>query len=171
MDAARIALKLTLEEAGLKDLKLKSFSARLNVQKRIYLVQVLGYDLGYRFGWYLHGPYCSGLTQDAFALRDEVQSGDTDAEGFVLSDSVKKMIGMATELWRVPDSETKQDDWLELLASLHYLKAVAYWPAKEKRSFEAVFKSLIESKPRFSDQVSLVQRAWQRLADFQLVTG
>jgi hypothetical protein len=50
MDAARIELKLVLGEAGIDDPNLNTFSERFNIQKRFYLIQVNGYDLGYRFG-------------------------------------------------------------------------------------------------------------------------
>lgn len=172
MDAARIELKLTLDEAGLSNPTLQTFSQRLNVQKRLYLVQVLGYDLGYRFSWYLRGPYCSSLTQEAFALRDDLLSGDNDADGFMLSDDAKETIRKAKELWRVPNGVTiDQDEWLELLASLHYLKEVAYWPEGADKSFDAVFDKLIEAKPRFSDQILVTRRAWQQLNEFQLLAA
>lgn len=172
MDAARIELKLTLDEVGLSDSTLKTFSERLNVQKRLYLVQVLGYDLGYRFSWYLRGPYCSNLTQEAFALRDDLQSGDKDADGFILSEAAKKSIGKAKQLWTVPEGVTiSGDDWLELLASLHYLNKVAYWPPGATRSFDAVFENLVESKPRFTDQMSAAAAAWDRLSEYKLLSS
>lgn len=170
MDAAHIELKLTLDEAGLVNPSLKTFSERLNVQKRLYLVQVLGYDLGYRFSWYLRGPYCSPLTEDAFAIRNEIQSGDRDADEFTLSEQSKSIVAKAKMLWDVPTGVTANtDDWLELLASLHYLKSVAYWPEGADKSFDAVFAKLVEAKPRFSEQEPIAQRAWSRLEEFQLL--
>lgn len=172
MDATRIELKLTLDEVGMSPPTLTTFSERLNLQKRIYLVQILGYDLGYRFSWYLHGPYCTSLTQEAFGLRDDLQSGDKDADDFVLSEDAKKQIDQARKLWTLPAGmDSSHDDWLELLASLHYLKEVAYWPPEQTKNFEAVFKRLIDSKPRFSGRQAEVEAAWERLGQFDLLTS
>ena len=55
MSPTRITLKLSLAKAGIPEVTLDSFSQRLNVQKKVYLSQLMGYDLGYRFGWYLRG--------------------------------------------------------------------------------------------------------------------
>lgn len=170
MDAARIELKLALEEVGLPSPKLQTFSERLNVQKKVYLVQALGYDLGYRFSWYLRGPYSRHLTEDAFALRDELAAGDNDADGFDLADSVKGIVGRAKELWKLPNGlNLDADRWLELLASLHYLKEVSYWPSEADRSFEPVFAKLIESKPQFENQKDAAKQAWKQLASFSLI--
>ncbi|HEY4311886.1 MAG TPA: hypothetical protein VGN12_20730 [Pirellulales bacterium] len=170
MDAARIELKLALDEAGLPSLKLQTFSERLNVQKRIYLIQTLGYDLGYRFSWYLRGPYSRHLTDDAFALRNELDAGDTDADGFLLAESAKQSIVRAHQLWTLPQGTSVQPDaWLEVLASLHYLKEVAYWPSSADKSFDAVFAKLIESKPQFTDRKELAKQAWDRLAEYFLI--
>ena len=170
MNAERIELKLTLDEAGLQKLTLQTFSERLNVQKRIYLIQALGYDLGYRFSWYLRGPYCRSLTDDAFAVREAIKAGDTDAEGFVLADSAIEKINRAKDLWKLPQSVSMHSDqWLELLASLHYLKEVAYWPATTGKTFDTVFHKLIESKPQFAEHRDLAKKAWQQLAQFKLI--
>jgi len=80
MNPARVELKLILDQAGITDISLETFSQRFNIQKRIFLVQVMGCDLGYRYGWYIWGPYCRELTADAFALRDELNDGERDHE-------------------------------------------------------------------------------------------
>jgi len=49
MDSARINLKLVFDAIGLST-SLASFSKRLAVQKKTYLAQLFGIDLGYRFG-------------------------------------------------------------------------------------------------------------------------
>lgn len=168
MDAARIELKLALDAVGLETLTLQTFSERLNVQKRIYLLQILGYDLGYRFSWYLRGPYCPRLTDDAFRVSEAMSSGDRDPDDFELADSAKNEVERAKNLWS-PAEGCGQDDWLELLASLHYLKEIAYWPANSVKDFRTVFSKLIENKPRFQNQKSIAEIAWKRLEDFNLL--
>lgn len=51
MTPARVELKLILDEAGISDLELETFSQRFNIQKRSFLIQVMGCDLGCRYGW------------------------------------------------------------------------------------------------------------------------
>ncbi len=170
MNPARVGLKLILDEAGIPDIKLETFSERFNIQKRIFLIQVMGCDLGYRFGWYIRGPYCRELTADAFALKDELNSGERDHERFNLKPQTKDRIQKSKKLWSPPvDSGVSQDDWLELLASVHYLRHIVYWPKGETRDFKAVFKALIDAKPKFGGARAAAQRAWDRLDEVGLI--
>lgn len=170
MDASRIELNLVLEQLGLPNAKLDSFSERFNVQKRVYLTQIMGYDLGYHFNWYLRGPYSRHLTEDAFTMRDELSAGDKDADNYELSTDGVTKIKKALELCALPKTiKIEQDKWLELLASLHYLKHIAYWDAKTDKNFDAVFAKLVDSKPHFSGARAEAQSAWNRLGEFGLI--
>jgi|GEM_PF-294306 len=172
MDAARIELKLVLGQAGIDDPKLDTFSERFNIQKRVYLIQLLGYDLGYRFGWYLRGPYSRELTADAFTLRDELQDGEKDFDEYLLADDGKERISRARQLWELPaGADIGQDEWLELLASLHYLKHIVYWKKASTKDFDAVFAKLIDAKPQFSGSHAPAQNAWDRLEACGLIAN
>ncbi len=171
MDSARIYLKLVFDEIGLTT-DLGSFAKRLAVQKKIYLAQLFGMDLGYRFGWYLRGPYCPELTADAFTLRDEIQTGDNEAEDYCLANDAQSRIAEANRFCAVPSElAVSEQDWLELLASLHYLRHIAYRPAARGADFDSVFDSLKRSKPRFSDMESEALAAWERLEEFGLISS
>jgi len=170
MNTARVELKLVLSQAGIGDIKLDSFSQRFNVQKRIYLTQVMGYDLGYRFSWYLRGPYCRGLTEEAFILKDELNSDDNEYESYELSSVGIANIDRAKRLWEIPeDTQIDNDSWLELLSSLHYLKHIAYWPKDTDKVFNSVFNKLIESKPQFENSKEVAEKAWERLDKHGLI--
>lgn len=172
MTPARIELKLTLAEVGIPNPTLDSFSERLNVQKKVYLTQLMGYDLGYRYGWYLRGPYCRELTVDAFTLKDELASGERDHEQYALSEEAVEKIEMAERLWATPPGlGVTRDQWLELLASVHYLKHIAYFPRAAAKDFEAVFKALTAAKPQFKDKREDVRKAWDRLNEFGLIAA
>ena len=169
MTKGRILLKLIMDEIGLGKLELDTFSKRLNLQKRIYLLQLTGLDLRYRYNWYLRGPYCPSLTQDAFLLRDEVDSSEDDYERYELSNTAKKKIEKAKEIWKLALTENVcSNDWVELLASLHYLKYIAYWPANDT-SRDKIFQKLIEAKPKFIDKHQLIEKAWRRLTEIGLI--
>jgi uncharacterized protein YwgA len=166
MNNSRILLKLVLDEIGLGRLDLSTFSKRLVLQKKIYLLQISGLDLRYRYNWYLHGPYCPSLTEDAFLLKDELNY-DEDYEEYTLSLNAKSDIERAQEVWEAPES-VNLGTWLELLASLHYLKHIAYWPGKSPTK-EQIFKKLVKTKPQFAGKSDLVERGWQRLNQLGLL--
>jgi uncharacterized protein YwgA len=172
LNEARITLKLVLEKAGIEEPTLKSFSERFNIQKKVYLVQLMGLDLGYRFGWYLRGPYSTDLTAEAFTLLEELRANETDHEGQKLAPDATQRVAKATKLWEAPPGlSVSADQWLELLASLHYLKHIAYWPKGAPRGFEEVFASLIATKPQFKDRKADAQQAWDRLEQFGLIAA
>src|SRR3712207_9330456 len=49
---------------------------RKRVQKAVYIGQLTGVDLGYRFSWYVKGPYSTALTRDYYDLAEDVNSGE-----------------------------------------------------------------------------------------------
>jgi len=162
MTSSQVVLKLVLDAID-QPLELDAFEKRLKLQKRIYLTQLTGLDLGYRFSWYLHGPYCRELTSDAFRLQELARDGVRGVEGKTLNAIARRLASSATSIWCDAPAGMGDDDWLELLASLHYLKHISYWPSDQPRGFDAVFEALVDSKPRFKARRDDAQRAWQRL--------
>jgi hypothetical protein len=170
MNAGRIELALVLKKLGRMPLELDSFAKRFDLQKRVYLAQVSGADLGYRYGWYLHGPYCRGLTADAFLLRDEIADGERDHEKYTLRDDISERLERATVLSRRPAAFRGTDaEWLELLASLHYLRHIVYCPRGERPGFEQAFEMLTETKPQFAGRKGDAKLAWQGLDEVGLI--
>ncbi len=119
MNKQQIALTLILDELG-HGVDVSSFQKRLVLQKECYLVQASGVDLGYYFGWYLHGPYCSSLAKDAFAVNDELSSHFDESEDWELDQQTISRLEKVKSLVQeccVEDEARK----LELLASIHFL--------------------------------------------------
>ena len=87
---------------------------KLAVQKITYLAQAYGVDLGYEFEWYLRGPYCRQVSDDAHAITGSVQAdaGMDDAR-----------IAEFAECIRPHMNDT---EWLEIAGSLLYLKENRY---------------------------------------------
>ncbi len=127
MDRRQIASLLTLKELGI-DASMKSFRDRLVVQKVIYLSQAAGLDLGYYYGWYIRGPYCSPVADDMFAAFAD-PNGIVDAyENWSLGPETKKKLEPLGKLLEkakfdpnAESSDPKLARHLELLASVHYL--------------------------------------------------
>jgi hypothetical protein len=109
---------------------------------------------------------------DAFTLKDELACGERDHERYALSDEAVAKIERAKQLWTTPVGLcVSQDQWLELLASVHFLKHIAYFPRAATRDFEAVFNSLTGAKPQFTDKRQDVRKAWDRLDEFGLIAA
>jgi hypothetical protein len=168
MTPSQIELKLVLDAIG-QELNLGTFQDRLRIQKKLYLAQLTGLDLGYRFSWYLYGPYCRQLTNDAFRLAEQVHEGVRDHETRHLSPIACTLSSSATTIWEDAPSGLSEDDWLELLASLHYLRHISFWPQARTRDFDDLFAALVESKPRFNGRKSDAAVAWERLEQVGLI--
>lgn len=122
MDRKFVVLKLFIEELGIP-FDIDQVDGRLIVQKAIYLGQLSGIDLGYRYGWYIHGPYCSDLTKDYYALDRCLKAGANDAANSKFTDDVNSLIAPIKNVLQ-PAPGVQLKDWLELLASYHFLRSV-----------------------------------------------
>jgi uncharacterized protein YwgA len=119
-----IALKLLLDELDVPT-EIASVADRKRIQKSIYLLQPAGLDLGYRFGWYLMGPYSPSLTRDYYDLAASLGEGEEDFKGMTLRRPVLQSLEKVKPLLAVPQGvPLDQASWLELVASVHYLQRV-----------------------------------------------
>jgi hypothetical protein len=169
MGPSQVVLKLVFDEIGLEP-RVSSFAQRLVIQKEIYLTQLAGLDLGYRFSWYIHGPYCRELTSDAFQLVESLESDESIPADRSLIPLAKEFTRKAKTIWENRPQNVTSSDWLELLASLHYLKHIVYWPGGVRPSeFDEVFAALVKSKPKFEWRQSQALPAWNRLRDVGLL--
>ena len=170
MNAARIELALVLQKLGLVPLELETFAKRSALHWRIYLAQIVGADLGYHYAWLPDGPFCRMLRWDALLLRDEIADGELDFDEYDLRARVAVCLEQAPELWAKADEfEGTDGDWLELLASMHYVRHMVYQPGGVRPGFGEAFDLLLLAKPRFAERSSDAWRSWQRLNEFGLI--
>ena len=148
MNNIDIANGLVFQQLGIhKD----NFNDRLIAQKKIYLLQVLGIDLGYHYNWYLHGPYSPSLTNYMYANWDWMQESDEILSPYKLSaranDSVQRVNKLAQQSEQADLGEAA---WYELLASLHYI----YQNSKSwaVQGINEVFEKLRQYKPQYSEE-------------------
>lgn len=121
VDKAQLALKLMLDELDLQP-DIRTVRERKTVQKAVYLGQAAGMDLGYRYNWYIMGPYSPALTRDYFALSESLAVEDDESTNYELQESVRSRLTRIKPLLSPPaDVSLSPPEWLELLASLHYL--------------------------------------------------
>lgn len=119
-----------------------SFEDRLIFQKTVYLLQAFGLYLGYYFSWYIHGPYSTQLTRAGFALIDKYhevsQVRFIEDKDEVLFREFQIFLGK-----RKIDA-----DWLEILASIHFLKKL--YPTENN---ERTINKVMDKDPHFSREI------------------
>jgi uncharacterized protein YwgA len=126
----------------------ESFDDRLICQKKIYLLQSLGTDLGYTYNWYVRGPYSPSLTNYVYNNLDVLSSNDFSA--YSLSPDAEKNIERVNALL-----EDKREDfgivsWYELLASLLYIfNNRRSWKIDEESN--TLSGALIKQKPQYNE--------------------
>jgi uncharacterized protein YwgA len=109
------------------------FSDRLILQKKIFLLQELGTDLGYNFSLYKRGPYCKELTSDGYKVNTVMAISSSNK-----SIEVIKSI-----------SKNHENDmyWFELLATIVYI-----YNKEGKKNVDEIKLRLLELKPYLSDK-------------------
>lgn len=111
-----VALKAVLDELDVP-LEIATVQDRLVVQKAIYLAQTM-VPLGYSYGWYLKGPYSPRLTRDYY----EFSQASLEENGVSLKTTVKNLLKPIKDLISQKPDGVVLAHWLELLASIHYLR-------------------------------------------------
>ncbi|MDL1867757.1 hypothetical protein FBR06_11160 [Betaproteobacteria bacterium PRO4] len=132
MDSKLIVLKLFVQGLGI-DGEIDNFQGRKDFQKAVLLGQsISGIDLGYRFNWYLYGPYSPALARDYYQIAEAIEFGDREYEKHYLVDAIREKLDGIRSLFNVPeDLNLSQSDWLELLASWHYLISISKYDDKQ----------------------------------------
>lgn len=126
---------------------MKDFNARLIFQKKTYLLQEMGLQLGNRYGWYLHGPYSHDAASDGFQLAP-IQDYVDYLVPLSKSDkiNIKNLEGLISEA-KETFSKKDEDYCLELLASLHFVLKYGYPRPKSENS---ALRQFLLLKPKFS---------------------
>ncbi len=160
MDKRLVVLKLFMDELGVPS-DINTLDDRKRVQKAVYLGQLTGADLSYRFGWYLMGPYSPTLTKDYYSLSEAIASGDREYEKHKLQRAWRERLSGIRPLMDVPeDVNLTQENWLELLSSLHFLLKIRKLDPDEAKSV------LHEKKPHLG---SFVDKAKAKLEEARLL--
>jgi hypothetical protein len=153
MDARLIVLRRFLEALG-EDDTINGFDQRKRLQKAVYMGQLSGVDLGYRYGWYIKGPYSTDLTRDYYALAQAIDAGEQVPPDKQLKPEVRTRLQTLGRLFSVPDGiPLSRTDWLELIASWHYLLKVSRLHSDRAR------KLMQDQKPALASYVANANQA------------
>jgi uncharacterized protein YwgA len=130
------------------------FKDRLILQKKIFLLQEMGYDLGYAFNKYHYGPYCSALANDGF--KKHLQKCSQDKKDL---EDIKEFI---EKLEKLEENHKGDSSWFELLGTITYLKN------KMNKSKEEIKIIIIEEKPYLFDNKTF-EEAYKKLFDMNII--
>ena len=139
---------------------MEQFNDKLQVQKITYLAQAYGINLGYEFEWYIRGPYCKQISEDAHAVIDnnlEEFPRNTDLD----SEKVKKF---GEDL----KPHLNDTDWLEIAGSLLYLKNENYADKKLDSIIGYLLEDLTYGYKNFDEY--LVRKVLADMIKLNLIT-
>lgn len=117
-----------------------TFDDRLLSQKKLFLLQELGVNLGYSYNWYVRGPYSPDLTTYIFNNLDVLK--EQDFSNYRFSDTVQGKINLVNALATAKPDSLSTPSWYELLASVLYIH--------KKWKKGDVFASLVQYKPQYT---------------------
>jgi len=153
MDRA-LVLGAVLNRIG--DYDMSTFEGRLVLQKTVYLLQAHGLYLGYKFSWYVHGPYCPELTKEAFKLLQIYKRiPHVNFAGSLAEKRFEKFLGFL-------GNKKDNADWLEQLACTHFVKAIRPTAGKQK-----IINTVLNHESHFTKKQC--EKAWNYLAEHSLL--
>jgi len=154
------AVALIMQQLGTG---MQQFQGRLKVQKCLYLLEQMGVDLGFRFNWYIRGPYCPALADIGFHIEQDAGQG-SGAEAlneWTLQGTVQEKLDALKLVVDAAPQPLTTERWAELLASLHFL---AQLPTLQGRGRDDVEADLLRRKPYLASSQAAFPNAWERLA-------
>lgn len=127
----------------------ETFDDRLISQKKIYLLQSLGTDLGYTYHWYVRGPYSSSLASYLYANLDILSS--SDFHDYYLTDTAERNVQSVRGLEHRVRPDFTTASWYELLASLLYIyNNKESWKINDQE--HSLFSKLIQYKSQYNEE-------------------
>jgi uncharacterized protein YwgA len=97
-----------------------TFHNRLIYQKIIYLLQFSGVSLGFRFNWYIRGPYSSDLANAIYNIQaDRTLFFESARIKFKNQEQVEQKID---KFLTILGENIENPEFLEILASIAYIK-------------------------------------------------
>jgi uncharacterized protein YwgA len=147
MEPKLAALNSFLTELGVPP-EVTRLDERKLIQKGVFLGQELGgVSLGYGFNWYIRGPYSPSLAKSYFSLAHALRVGNDDKRQ--LPGELREKLRSLSGLFQVPKGiPLSQADWLELLASIVFLRRIRRLkPADIEATIKTEKKHLAEYLP------------------------
>jgi hypothetical protein len=138
---------------------IQSFNDRMKLQKLVFLARQVGFDTGFSFSWYIHGPYSPSLTNFLYTANDV---GILDTAPTIPEDEKRRLDASVILLRRLLGDDLNKPKVLELIASVWYF--LPQGPVSRERK-ESLAKMLHQVKPDFS--VEEYAAATDRILEFR----
>jgi uncharacterized protein YwgA len=123
---------------------IQSFNDRMKLQKLVFLARQVGFDTGFSFSWYIHGPYSPSLTNFLYTVNDV---GILETAPTIPEDEKRRLDASVILLRRLLGDDLNKPKVLELIASVWYV--LPQGPVSRERK-ESLAKMLNQLKPDFS---------------------
>jgi hypothetical protein len=141
------------------EVSLENFEDRLRLQKLIYLAREIGFECGFAFSWYVHGPYSPSLTRVLFTA-DEM--GELSLDDAKLTKREESIVSNLKQLLGDKINDARQ---LELFASVWYVLPEGDLSSGSKSQIIGFLK---KEKPRFQraefeDAIKKIQKFRSKL--------
>ena len=136
---------------------METFNDRLELQKKIYLLQMHGIDQGYTFRYYIRGPYCTKLATDGFELEKFYKEIEDFDEKIFHEKKVQDVFEKAVKFIK----KLGNTDNYEIATSLHLLHKMG----KPKHQ---VIKEVADKVDRFKELEC--EKIWDMLYNEGFVT-
>ena len=116
-------LKEIYKRTNHEDFDYRKKEDRIALQKTVYLLMNMGISVGnYSFEWGKYGPYSVTLDADAFKYNDrEIQEEVLFSD--IALEKMEAIVQYIKEGYEKYNNYTRTE-WLECIASLHYLKYI-----------------------------------------------
>jgi uncharacterized protein YwgA len=135
---------------------MSSFQDRIKLQKTFYLMQEFGLNLGYGFSLYLHGPYCTELTREAFHITNFKEAKEIE---FSIPEYEKKF-----KLFLKLIEPFKNDpEWLEMASTIMIFKRL-----KPSAKEEDIIKEVINKHEEWKDNTKKLNDIMKILKEWKL---
>lgn len=145
---------LVLKNIGNFDMS--KFEGRLILQKTVYVLKSFGVDLGYGYGWFLHGTYSPKLAQMGLKLENKMDN-IPDIKVKFTDDVIQKKYNDFVDFVR-----DKKDDvcLLEICASICYLNKMKFTKAE-------ILNVVENKKPKFTRERCI--KMWDELEKYGVI--
>lgn len=108
----------------LSDFNYYEFNDRMKMQKCIYLAEQFGLNIGdYCFSLYKHGPYSQQLQDDMYEENNKPEQTIYYSE---YAASIVRRLSNIVQTCHKDNYGYSEEQWVECLASIHYLNRLFY---------------------------------------------
>ncbi|MDR1696567.1 MAG: hypothetical protein LBR69_08100 [Endomicrobium sp.] len=140
MNKKNFFLFLSFSALGIKELLKgirEDFVSRKRFQKIVYLLQeISSFPLSYRYNLYIYGPYSPDLTKDLFLMSEDFSNLNALSADYTLKEEItKKITQIKDDILDVRPASMDEVDWIELVATYHYLASKKYFDEDECKKY------------------------------------